>query len=66
MVMIEPKTHNYKSNYVTQKDNYEIIFKMFLIYNIVSFFVYIITKQKSNKNSSHSSHFKYIYIYKYI
>ena len=30
--MIEPKTYNCKSNYVR---NYEIILKMFLIYNIV-------------------------------
>ena len=44
IVTIESKIHNCKSNYVTKKVNYEIIFKMFLIYNIISFFVYIVIK----------------------
>ena len=53
--MIEPKTHNYKNNYVTQKDNYEIIFKMFLIYNIVSFFTKEI--RYNNNQLFHHHHF---------
>ena len=47
--MIEPKTHNCISIYVAQIGNYEIICKIFLMYNVVAFFVSIVTKQNETK-----------------